>query len=147
VFVVDTNVLVYAADADAPAHRRCRALMDQWRGQESAWYVTWSILYEFLRVSTHPRVLRQPWTADQGWQFVEALLASPGLGVLVGSERHAAVAHQTIRETPHLAGNLFHDLHTAVLMREHGISRIYTRDTDFHRFSFLDVQDPLQAPH
>ena len=73
-FVVDTNVLVYAADADASAHRQCRALMDEWRGQESAWYVTWSILYEFLRVSTHPRVLRQPWTADQAWQFVAKIL-------------------------------------------------------------------------
>lgn len=26
---------------------------------------------------------------------------------------------------------------------EHGIRRIYTRDTDFHRFPFLDVIDPL----
>jgi uncharacterized protein len=28
-------------------------------------------------------------------------------------------------------------------MREHGIKRIITRDTDFHRFSFLEVVDPL----
>jgi len=37
-----------------------------------------------------------------------------------------------------------HDLHTAVLMREHGISRICTRDTDFLKFPFLTVVDPLQ---
>jgi predicted nucleic acid-binding protein len=37
-----------------------------------------------------------------------------------------------------------HDLHTAVLMREHGISRIVTRDADFRRFRFLDVVDPLR---
>jgi predicted nucleic acid-binding protein len=30
-------------------------------------------------------------------------------------------------------------------MREHGIRRIYTRDTDFHRFAFLEVVDPLRA--
>jgi predicted nucleic acid-binding protein len=30
-------------------------------------------------------------------------------------------------------------------MREHGIRRLYTRDTDFHRFPFLDVIDPLAA--
>jgi predicted nucleic acid-binding protein len=30
-------------------------------------------------------------------------------------------------------------------MREHGIGRIYTRDTDFHRFPFVEVVDPLQA--
>ena len=29
-------------------------------------------------------------------------------------------------------------------MREHGIRSIMTRDTDFHRFKFLEVFDPLQ---
>ena len=43
----------------------------------------------------------------------------------------------------HLAGNLLHDSYTAILMREHGIRRICTRDTDFHRFPFLEVIDPL----
>ena len=32
---------------------------------------------------------------------------------------------------------------TAILMREHGIKTIYTRDTDFHRFPFLEPIDPL----
>ncbi len=50
-----------------------------------------------------------------------------------------------IEEVPHLAGNLFHDAETAVLMREHGIRRICTRDTDFHRFPFLEPIDPLAA--
>jgi predicted nucleic acid-binding protein len=37
-----------------------------------------------------------------------------------------------------------HDLHTDTLMREHGIARIVTRDTDDHRFRFLEVVDPLR---
>ena len=32
----------------------------------------------------------------------------------------------------HLAGNLFHDARTAILMREHGIRQICTRNTDFN---------------
>jgi uncharacterized protein len=48
-----------------------------------------------------------------------------------------------IAELPHLAGNLMHDAHTAILMREHGIARIYTRDTDFSRFPFVEVIDPV----
>ena len=35
------------------------------------------------------------------------------------------------------------DARTAILMREHGISTIYTRDTDFNRFPFLTVIDPV----
>jgi toxin-antitoxin system PIN domain toxin len=143
VIVVDTNVLVYAADADSPFHAACREWVEGQRGRADAWYTTWPILYEFLRVTTHPRVMRQPWSAPAAWGFVQALLASPGLGVLGPTQRHAEVAAQVIAELPHLAGNLFHDAHTAILMREHGIRRIMTRDTDFHRFPFLEAVDPL----
>jgi len=44
----------------------------------------------------------------------------------------------------HLAGNLFRDAHTAVLMREHGIRQICTRNTDFNQFTFLEIIDPLR---
>ena len=50
---------------------------------------------------------------------------------------------QTVAELPDLRGNVMHDLHTAVLMREHGISQICTRDADFRRFPFLTMIDPL----
>ena len=50
-----------------------------------------------------------------------------------------------LADVPEARGNLLHDLHTAVLMREHGVSRIVTRDRDFHRFGFLDVVDPLRV--
>jgi predicted nucleic acid-binding protein len=74
-----------------------------------------------------------------GVNFVAALLASPGLAVLVPTERHADVAEEVFLELPHLAGNILHDTHTAILMREHGIGRICTRDTDFNQFPFLEV--------
>ena len=144
-FVVDTNVLVYAADGDAPEHGRCRALLERWRGRSGAWYLTWGVCYEFLRVVTHPRVLRTPWTAPEANGFLAALLASPGLGLLVPTERHGRVLAEVVAEVPQLAGNLLHDASTAVLMREHGVARICTRDTDFHRFPFLEPIDPLTA--
>lgn len=143
-FVVDTNVLVYAAESGSVEHARCRELLQEWRAQPSAWYTTWGILYEFIRVTTHRNVFRVPWTALASWGFVEVLLASPGLGILLETDRHSEVASDVLHEVPLLGGNLIHDAHTAILMREHGIQRIYTRDTDFHRFPFLQVLDPLQ---
>jgi toxin-antitoxin system PIN domain toxin len=143
VFVVDTNVLVYAADERAPEHQRCRALLEGWRRASGAWYLTWGICYEFLRVVTHPNVFRRPWSADQALGFLLALLESPGLGTLVPTERHARVLAEVVQGVPLLAGNLMHDVETAALMREHGIRRICTRDTDFHRFPFVEPIDPL----
>lgn len=141
--VVDTNILVYAADADSEWHVKSRDFIERRRRRPDAWFTTWPIIYEFMRVTTHPRVMRKPWSAPRAFSFVSALLGSPGLAMLVPTERHADVAEQVISELPWLAGNLLHDAHTAILMREHGLIRICTRDTDFHRFSFLEVVDPL----
>jgi toxin-antitoxin system PIN domain toxin len=142
VVAVDTNILVYAADADSQWHAGSRNWIERRRSQPDAWYVTWPILYEFMRVTTHPRVFRRPWSVTEAWGFVSTLLGSPGLAVMVATERHAAVAAQVIAELPWLSGNVIHDAHTAILMREHGIDKICTRDADFHRFSFLEVVDP-----
>ncbi len=141
-FAVDTNILVYAADEDSPFHEPCRTLLERCRRESSPWYVTWGVLYEFLRVVTHPQVLGKPWSLDPAWGFVGALLDSPGLGLLTPTELHRDVASQVFAELPRLAGNSLHDAHVAILMREHGVSRIYTRDTGFHRFPFLEPIDP-----
>ncbi|MGH2786730.1 MAG: type II toxin-antitoxin system VapC family toxin [Actinomycetota bacterium] len=142
-FVADTNVLVYAANADAPEHAACWPLVEGWRARTEPWHVTWGILYEFLRVTTHPDVFATPFTASQAWSFINALLAAPGLRVLGETGRHLGVLAELLDEMPQLEGNAFHHAHIAALMREHGIRRIVTRDTDFHRYSFLEVIDPL----
>ncbi len=143
-FAVDTNVLVHAIDEDSPFHAPCASALARWRVQPGAWFVTWGVLYELVRVVTHARVLRHPLSIGSAWRAVDALLASPGLRVLVATPRHAEVARAVIDESPGLTGNLAHDLHVAVLMREHGVRRIYTRDADFFRFSFLEPIDPVR---
>ena len=143
-FVVDTNILLYAADRDSPEHEICRPLLETWRRQTTPWYLTWGIVYEFQRVATHPNVFRKPLPPGEAWKFIEAILASPSVSVLTESERHQAVASEVFAQTPGIAGNLVFDAHTAILMKEHGVKAIYTRDADFHRFSFLDVIDPMQ---
>jgi len=142
-FLVDTNVLVYATHEEADEHAHCRRLLERWRQSETAWFTTWGILYEFLRIVTHPRIYPRPWPIDRATGFVQSLLDSPSLVVLTPTSKHAAILAQTAREVHGLAGNILHDVHTVVLMREHGIRRIVTRDSDFHRFPFLEVIDPL----
>jgi len=143
VFVVDTNVLIYGVDTDSPDHGRYRELLERWRSQPAPWYVTWGIVYEFLRVVTHPRVLTRPFSSSQAWQFLDALFASPSLRVLTETDRHRHVAAEVFAEVPDISGNLVFDAHTAILMRENGIKTIYTKDSDFNRFPFLDTMDPV----
>ena len=142
-YVVDTNVLVYAVSPAAAEHDQCRLALERWRRGATPWFLTWSIVYEFLRVTTHPRVLARPLRAAQALDVVDALFESRSLQVLVATPRHPQILASVVAEVPLLSGNLVHDAHIATLMREHGIRSIVTRDVAFHRFPFLEVVDPL----
>lgn len=143
VFVVDTNILIHAVNANSPFHEPCAIFWKKTRSNHSAWYLTWPIIYEFLRLTTHEKVFQNRWSINQSLQFVQAVLSSPGLGMLSATERHAQVLTEIIREIPNLGGSIMHDAHTAVLMREHGINRIITRDKGFRRFPFIEAIDPV----
>jgi len=142
-FAVDSNLLIYAANADFPGRERMRKLLDEWSASGEAWCVTWSVVYEFLRVVTHPRIFARPVSFAQAWSFIESLLGSPSFNVLTETDRHAAVVRDLTREYPHMSGNRLHDLHIAALLREHGIVEIRTADIGFHQFKFLRVVNPL----
>ena len=100
------------------------------------------MFYEFLRVTTHPRVLANPWPVNHAWNFLDSILEAPSVPILSPSPRHSVVAEATFQEMPVLRGNIIHDAHTAILLREHGIKSIYTFDANFHRFKFTQVTDP-----
>jgi uncharacterized protein len=139
--VIDTNVLLYAADTSSEYHEPCCRLLEHARASTTPWFLTWGILYEFLHVATHPRVYARPRSAAEAHAFVDALLRSPNVRLLAHTERHAQALAGCLADVPEARGHLLHDLHTATLMREHGISRIVTRDRDFHQFAFLSVFD------
>lgn len=144
--LVDGNILLYAVNEAGAEHAAARGVLERLRAATVPWCMTWGIVYEFLRVSTHPRVFPRPLSATAAWSVVARLLESDLLTVLLPTPRHAEVLRQTLDEMPHPAGNLFHDIHTAVLMREHGVPEIYTADTDFLQFRFLRVTDPVHGP-
>ena len=124
-------------------------MCDQWlasrRSARVAICTTWPIVYELARVVTHPGVLVRPLTVSAVFDFVDELTRSAGFEMLVGTPEHSRVARHTIRETPNVAGNIMHDFHTVVLMREHGVRQICTRDADFRRFPGIEVIDPVRG--
>lgn len=136
-------MLIPAAIREASAHERAERLLAEWGTSGEAWHTTWSVVYEFLRVTTHRSVFRHPLTFAQAWSFIDSLFASPSFGVLVETDRHAEVIRELTREYPRVSGNRLHDLHIAALMREHGVVEIRTADIGFHEFKFLRVVNPL----
>lgn len=142
-FLVDTNVLLYAANKPFPQHQRAHEFLQPALEGEIPWCLTWPIVYEFLRVCTHPRVFPRPLTSLEAEALVGSLLDSPTLTMLSPTSRHHHVLKQTLAEIASPAGNIFHDIAIAVTMREHGVGEIATADADFLQFKFLKVTNPV----
>ena len=75
--VFDTNVLVDAVDEDSPFHDVCCDLVSRALRDESQSFVTWSICYEFRRVTTHANAPISPWSLPSAVAYLDALLSSP----------------------------------------------------------------------
>jgi toxin-antitoxin system PIN domain toxin len=142
--VVDTNLLLYGANQDAPEHAAAHAFLLGIGRSADAWYLTEGIAYEFLRVATHPKVFPTPLAWTEALAFLRALLEAANLNVLEATDRHWSLLGDVLDPLTRPSGNLFFDVRTVVLMREHGIRRIYSTDTDFLQFAGIEVENPLR---
>lgn len=144
-FLVDTNLLVYARNERAPEHAAALSFLEHCRNGSETWLATWSIFYEFLRVATHASIFGQPLSLGEAWEFLQALTSSASFGLIQETDRHPDVVADLTRRHPGVRGNHVHDFHIAALMFEHGVREIRTADEGFHRFRFLNVVNPLRS--
>ena len=141
-YAVDVNVLIYAAQEDSPFYARARAAVRNIFDGDELVYVFWPTVMAFLRISTHPGVLTQPLTSEVAMQAVEALIALPN--VRTGTEGDGFWRHYvTVTAGQSVRGPLVPDAHLVALMRQHGVSTIYTHDRDFRKFDGIRVVDPI----
>ena len=138
--LVDTNILLHAINADSPDHTRCASVLEGLVNDSENWALSWATAYEFMRVATHPRVFSNPLSLEQARAFLEEWVSSASCSVIAESEHHLQVLGETVRNVARLAGNIIHDFHIAVLMREHGIRDILTLDRDFRTFPWVELR-------
>lgn len=135
---VDANVLVYAHRSEMPQHvAAVRKLEELARGTRQV-ALTWTVVYQFLRVVTHPSVFSPPTTIDVAWRFCGDVFAFPNAVLLSETERHAEVLDRLLGDVRPTA-NLVHDAHIAAVMIEHGVRDIVSNDSDFKRFPGIRV--------
>jgi toxin-antitoxin system PIN domain toxin len=142
--VIDTNILLYAANRDAQEQSAARGFLHKAGTSSQQWYLTEGILYEFMRVSTHARVFSKPLSWKEALSFLRPFLESPAFTILSAGEKHWRHLEDILEKLIHPSGNLFFDTRTAVLLREHGIREIFTTDTDFLQFPDIEVINPLR---
>lgn len=138
---VDANVLVYASNEADPVHSTARALVERLAAGPDLVHLFWPALLGYLRIVTHAAILPRPLAPADAQGNVTALL---GLGhVRAPGESDGFWDIYRAQAGEQLRGNAVPDGHLAALMRQHGVTTIYTRDRDFRRFEGIRVEDPF----
>lgn len=141
-YSLDVNILLYASDSSSPHHKRARQFLNECAEHGDLMGLTWLTLMGYLRISTHPSIFDRPLAPAEACQNIEALLALPQCQVLAEQPDFWEVYTGITGESA-VRGNLVPDAHLAAILRQHDVNTLYTNDSDFRRFTFLDVRNPL----
>lgn len=139
---IDANLLLYASDESSSVHEAARTLLEQIASGPDLVYLFWPVAMGYLRIATHPRVFERPLTTEEALGNLGRLVERPHVRTPGEGDRFWPALLSVTRET-YVRGNLIPDAHLVALMREHGVSKIWTRDRDFRKFDGIDVIDPL----
>jgi toxin-antitoxin system PIN domain toxin len=142
VIVPDTNLLIYAYDSKAPAHRRARAWWESVLSGHEPVGLPWIVVLAFVRLMTHPTLSENPMTAAQARERVEEWLACDQVRLLSPESTTLNRFFDLLTATG-TAGNLCTDALIAALAEEHG-GKVYSNDADFARFPGIIWHNPLR---
>ncbi len=138
---IDANVLAYASNDAEPVQARAKAFIGQLAEGPDLLYLFWPTILGYLRIVTHPSILKRPLTPVEAQTNIERLASRAN--VRTPGESNSFWELFLASGGASARGNAVPDTHLATLMRGNGVRILYTRDRGFRRFDFLDVRDPF----
>jgi len=140
---IDINVLVYASHQASPFHARATGLLHSLAVGPTLVCLFWPVTLGYLRIVTHPSLLKNPLSSAEAMANVDGLLRLAHVRA-VGEADEFWAAYRRVADDVRPRGNLVSDAHLVALMHQHGVSTIWTHDRDFRRFNGIRVQDPFE---
>ena len=141
-YSVDVNVLLYASDQASPRYDKAIQFLQSRASDPELFCISWPTLMAYIRISTHPSIFSQPLSPEEALGNVENLIGLQRVRVLSEDDGFLAIYRQVTGKFP-VRGNLVPDAHLAALLLQHGVRKIYTADSDFKKFEFLEVSNPF----
>jgi predicted nucleic acid-binding protein len=145
-FLVDSNILIYAANSESPQNKTALQVLEAAGQSAGVWCLTWQNVYEFLSVVSNPKAFSgKTRTLEEARTFMDAILSAPNQRFLVEEEGHLDTLDGITKIVPGSQGPFLYDCHLATLLKDYSVKRVYTADEGFQRFSFLDVINPFKT--
>ena len=138
--LVDTNVLLYAADTGAEQYRRAKSWLEDALSGPGTLVVPWLTAIGFLRISTNPRFYPRPTSTTSALSFLRSVLAVPAVIHGEPDHRHLDRVEALLAATGH-GGNLVNDAHLAALALQYEAT-VVSYDNDFSRFPGVRWERP-----
>jgi uncharacterized protein len=137
----DINLLVYAYNAADPQHALARSWWQNTIKTGNTVGMPWIVAGGFIRLMTHPRVLRNPMPVTDATALVREWLAQPNVLIIHPGSRFPELFFGYLK-TVGAGGNLTTDAQLAALAVEHQ-AELHSGDADFSRFAGLRWRNPL----
>ena len=141
-YSVDVNVLLYASDQENPRFNDAIQFLLNRASDPELFCIFWSTLMSYVRISTHPSIFSHPLSPEEALENIDSLLQQPRVRVLSEDDGFLTIYRKVSGNFP-VRGNLVPDAHLAALLLQHGVRKIYTADSDFKKFDFLEVSNPF----
>ena len=141
-YSIDANILLYASDTSNQWHSKAISFLEQKLSESELFCISWITIMAFLRISTHPSTFANPLKPEEALNSITSLLLMPHVRTLSETDNFLEIYSWISRKLP-VRGNLVPDAHLAALLLQHGVRVLFTADTDFKKFDFLDAINPL----
>jgi toxin-antitoxin system PIN domain toxin len=141
--VPDANLLIYAYDTSAVSHKSARGWWENCLSGDEPVGLPWVVVLAFVRLSTHPVLMEQPFTIEEAETAVCSWLARSHVQLL---QPRAATLDRffSLLRAARLDGNLSTDALIAAHAEEYG-AVVHTTDRDFERFPPVRWVNPLES--
>lgn len=140
--LLDTNVLVYAADESSPFFDRSRNLLERGLAGESDLCVSLQNLSEFFAIVTDSKRVANPRSQEEALEEVKKYLQSGRIGKIYQGPATGEAMLDLMQRYPIKRQEIF-DLQLVATMLSNQVSRIYTYNRDdFLKFTELEVLEP-----
>ncbi len=143
-YSLDVNLLLYASDTESQWHAAAKSFLLERAADPDLFCISWLTLMGYQRMATHPVIFASPLSPAEAWDNVRSILGLQRVQV-IGEESSFADDYELSASAFLIRGNLVPDAHLAVILQEHGVKKMYTTDTDFRKFGFLEVINPLDG--
>lgn len=135
---IDTNILIGIMVASSTYHNE---IMSELEDLGDDLCTTPTNIGEVLRLLTHSKVFSAPLKIEKAVSALSELIDAYDIRILDEDTNWWRDLTEIAKQIPGLKGNEVFDARIALCLKQHRVKRIWTKDADFKKYSFLQMTD------